>query len=83
MAIHQDVGDGWVLEQGLERTEAKQLIEHVSDELLALAVIERMVLLRQLLGDDVADLLLDLLARHLVERLKVDEIEKALVKLDL
>ena len=42
-----------------------------------------MVLLAELLGDDIADLGLDLLARHLVERRQIDEVEQPLVKLDL
>jgi hypothetical protein len=42
-----------------------------------------MVLLGELLDDDIADLVLDLLARHLVERLEVDDIDQPLVKLDL
>ena len=83
MAVDQDVGDRRVLEQRLERAEAEQLVEDVADQLLALGMVERVVLLGQLLGDDVADFGLDLLARHLVERLQVDEVEQPLVKLDL
>ena len=83
MAVDQDVGDRRVLEQRLERPEAEQLVEDVADQLLALGMVERVVLLGQLLGDDVADFGLDLLARHLVERLQVDEVEQPLVKLDL
>ena len=52
-------------------------------QLLALSLVERLVLLRQLLSDDVPDLGLDLLARHLLKRLKVDELDQSLVKLDL
>ena len=83
VAVDQDVGDRRVLEQRLERAEAEQLVEDVGDQLLALGMVERVILLRQLLGDDVADFRLDLLARHLFERLKVDEVEQTLVKLDL
>ena len=68
VAVDQDVGDGRVLEQRLERPEAEQLVEDVADQLLALGLVERLVLLRELLVDDVADFRLDLLARHLVER---------------
>ena len=83
MAVDQDVGDRRILEQRLERPEAEQLVEHVADQLLALGMVERVVLLGQLFGDDVADFSLDLLARHLLERLQVDEVEQPLVKLDL
>ena len=83
VAVDQDVGDRRVLEQRLERAEAEQLVEHVADQLLALGMVERVVLLGQLLGDDVADFVLDLLARHLVERRQVDQVEQPLVKLDL
>src|SRR5205085_10768821 len=58
-------------------------VEHVADQLLALGMVERVILLGELLGDDVADFLLDLRTRHLVERLEVDEVEQALVELDL
>ena len=61
VAVDQDVGDRRILEQRLERPEAEQLVEHVADELLALGLVERLVLLRELLGDDVADFGLDLL----------------------
>ena len=65
------------------RPEAEQFVEDVADERLSLSVVQRVVLLRQLLVDDVPDLGLDLLARHLVECLQVDEVEQALVKLEL
>ena len=77
VAVDQDVGDRGVLEQRLERPEAEQFVEHVADQLLALGMVERMLLLGQLFLDDVADLVLDLLARHGVERGQVDEIEQA------
>ncbi len=83
VAVDQDVGDRRVLEQRLERPEAEQFVEHVVDQLLALGMVERVVLLGQLLEDDVADFVLDLLARHGFERGQVDEVEQALVQLDL
>ena len=83
VAVDQDVGDGRVLEQRLERAQAEQLVEDVADQLLALGLIERLVLLGQLFVDDVADLRLDLLAGHFVERRQVDKVEQALVQLDL
>ncbi len=83
MAVDEDIGDGRVLEQRLERPEAEELVEHVADQLLALGVIERVILLAQLLRNDVANLGFDLLTRHLVERREVDEIEQPLMKLDL
>ena len=73
VAVDQDIGDRWILEQRLERTKAEEFVEDVADELLALGLVERLVLLCELLGDDVADFGLDLLARHLFERLQVDE----------
>ena len=83
VAVDQDVGDRRVLQQWLERAQAQQLVQNVADQALALGIVERLILLRQLFVDDVADFRLDLLARHLVERLEVDDVEQALVKLDL
>ena len=83
MPVDQDVGDRRVLEQGLERPQSKKLVEDVADELLALSLVERLVLLRELLRDDIADFGLDLQARHLFKRLQVDEVDQSLVKLDL
>ena len=81
--VDQDVGDRRVLEQGLDRPQAEQFVEHVVDQLLALGMVERVALLVEFLENDVADLFLDLLARHVFERRQVDEAEQALVKLDL
>ena len=46
-------------------------------------MVERVALLVELFEDDVADLFLDLLARHFVERGQIDEAQQPLVKLDL
>ena len=83
MAIDQDVGNRRILEQGFERPEPEQFVEHVGDELLALGIVERVALFAELLDDDRADLILDLRARAGFERGQVDEVEQPLVKLDL
>ena len=51
MPIDQDVSDGRVFQQRLEWPEAKQFVEHIADQLLALGIVERMVLLGELLGE--------------------------------
>ena len=71
------------LSSGSSGPRPEEFVEHVADELLALGLVQRLVLLGKLLGDDVADFGLDLLARHLFERLQVDEVDQPLVKLDL
>ena len=83
MAVDQDVGDRRVLEQRLERAEAEQLVEHVLGQLLALGEVQRCALLSELLRDQVAHLGLDLLARQILERREIDEVEQAVVQLDL
>ena len=83
MAVDQDVGDRRVLEQRLERAEAEQLVEHVLGQLLALGEVQRCALLGELLRDQVAHLGLDLLARQVLERREIDEVEQAVVQLDL
>ena len=83
ISVDQDIGDRRVLQERLDRPQAQQLVEDVANERLALLVVERLVLLRQFLVDDIADFGLDLLARHLVECLQIDDVQQPLVKLDL
>ena len=55
VSIDQNVGDRRVLEQRLQRPETEKLVQHVVHQLLALGVVQRVVLLGQFLGDDIAD----------------------------
>ncbi len=60
------------LSKRLERPEAEQFVKNVGDQLPAFGLVEGMVLLGELLGDDIADFGFDLFARHVVERGQVD-----------
>ena len=51
--------------------------------MLAFRLVERLILLRQLFVDDVANFRLNLFAGHFVERRQVDQVEQALVQLHL
>src|SRR5829696_7834830 len=83
ISVYQDIRDRRILQERLDWPKAQQLVEDVADEGLPLLVVERLVLLRQFLVDDISDFRLDLLTRHLVECLQIDDVQQPLVKLDL
>src|SRR5205085_547319 len=64
-------------------TKSQKLVQHVTDELLPLGMIQRVLLLGELFDDNIPNFVFDLRARHLIECLKIDEVEQALVKFDL
>src|SRR5438105_12209335 len=83
VAVDEDVGDRGILEERLKRAKAQELVQYVADELFSLRVVKRVILLCEFFGDNVTNLILNLLTRHLLERLEINEVEKALMKLDL
>src|SRR5206468_2903030 len=78
VSIDDDVGDRMVLEQRFQRAKSKQLVEDVGDELLALAFVEQAGFAREHIADEVADLGLELLARHLLDDGKIDLVDQPL-----
>ena len=55
MAVDQDVVDGRVLEQRLERPQAGHLVEDFGDEVVELLRVERQPLDQDVLGDELLD----------------------------
>src|SRR3546814_19830353 len=68
VAVHEDVGDRLVLEQRLKRPEPQKLVENVGFQRRALDFVEDFAVLAKNLGDNGANLLHELLARHLSQR---------------
>ena len=83
VGVHQNVGDAWILQQRLNRSEAQQFVENIVDELILFGVIERLVLFQKELANHLADLPAELLRRHLVDDRQVDHVEKALMQTHL
>ena len=83
-AVDQDVGDGRVAEQRLDRAEAGDLPDDLLDDLLALRLAERRRLLAQEFADREADLMNDLgLVLDLLQRLEVEPLDEPVVEVDL
>ena len=55
VAVDQDVVDGRVLEQRLERAEPGHLVENLGDEVVELLLVERQALDQDVLGDQLLD----------------------------
>ena len=85
VTVDEDVGDGRVAQEGLERPEAEQLVEDVGDERLALEEAERrrVGLLFEHAHDQPADLGLRVFAVHSRQALEVEPVEQVLVDLAL
>ena len=83
IAVDQDVGDRRILEQRLERPEAEQFVEHVADQLLALGLVERVVLLAPVPRRRCRRLRPGSARATSGRAPKVDQVQQALVKLDL
>lgn len=66
--VDENVGDGRILEQRLERAQAKKLVEDVGNQLFSFRLVQRLILLAQLFANNVADFRLDLCARHPIQR---------------
>ena len=83
VAVDHDVGDGRVGEQRLQRPEAGDLVEQLLDHLLALDPVQRQIAQREELVQDQPQLVAQLLARQLFDRLQIDLLDQLLVKLVL
>ncbi len=70
--VHQDVGDGRVFHEGLERPQPEDLVQDLQDQLVPLLHVQRDRLGRQQLPDQAADRLHDGVA---VEAIEVGQIE--------
>ena len=62
--VDHDVGDGLVLEQRLERTEAHHVVDDLIDEIVLLRPVELQAVLDQQLGDEALELAHQFLARQ-------------------
>ncbi len=70
--VHQDVRDGRIVHEGLQRSEPEDLVQDLADELVPLLEVERDGLGGQQLADEAADRLHDLVA---VEPIEVGEVQ--------
>ena len=72
VAVDQDIGDGRVLEQRLERAEAGHLVENLGDEVVELLLVERQPLDQDVLRDELLDVRAHLVFRQLLQRRQID-----------
>ena len=66
--VDEDVGDGGVLEEGLDGAEARELVHDFVDEGVELQRVERQALAQHVIGDHVVDLLAQLGRRDLIDQ---------------
>ncbi len=83
VCVDEDVGDGRVTQQRLERAEAEHFVMDVDCELLALQIVHRCLFLFKNARDQRTDLLADLFGRQTREPFQFDAIEHDLVDLAL
>ena len=83
VAVDQDVVDGRVLEQRLERAKAGHLVENFGDEVVELLRVERQPLDQDVLRDQLLDVLADFLFGQLFQRRQIDLLDQPAVQADL
>ena len=76
MTVDQNIGDGLVLEQRLERTETRHLVEDLGDEVVELLLIERQPLDQDVLRHQLLDMRPHLVFRQLLQRREVDLLDQ-------
>ena len=80
VAVDQDVVDGRVLQQRLERAEAHHLVEDFRDELVELGGVQRQPLGDDMLGDKLLDVRPHLVLGQLLQRRQVDLLDQPAVQ---
>jgi hypothetical protein len=83
VAVDQDVVDGRVLQQGLDRPEAGHLVDDLVDEILQFLRVERDALGEHVLGDQRGNLPPHLALRHALDRREIDLLDQAAVQANL
>src|SRR5579875_2176410 len=83
VAVDQNVADGGVLEQRLERTEAGHFVENFRNECGQFLRIERETLDEHILGDELLNMCADLVFRQLLQSRKVDLLDQPPVQAHL
>ncbi len=81
--VDEDVGDGGVLEEGLDGAEARELVHHLVDEGVELQRVERQALAEHVIGNHVVDLLAQLGRRYLVDQGQVELVDELAMQADL
>jgi len=76
MAVDQNVGDGGVLKQRLERPQPRHLVEDLGDEVVELLLIECQALDENVLRDQLGDVDADLVLGQPLHRLQVDLLDQ-------
>ena len=76
MAVDQDVVDGVILEQWLQRAEALHLVEDFRYEIVQFLGIERQPLGQDILRDHFLNVVADLLGRQFFQRRQIDFLDQ-------
>ena len=80
VAVDQDVVDGRILEQGLQRPQAGHLVEDFRDELVELLGVERQPLDDDILRDELLDMRPHLVFGQLFQRREIDLLDQPAVQ---
>ena len=83
MGVDENVGDGRILQQRLERPIAGHLGDDLVRESVELLLIERQAFAANVVADISANLLCKFVRRHLLERRQIELVDDALVQLEL
>ena len=83
VAVDQNVVDGRILEQRLDRSESHHLVEDLGDEVFQLLRVEGQPFRHGVLRDHPVNLAADFVLRHLLERGQVDLLDQPAMQPDL
>ena len=83
VAVDQDVVDRLILEQGLERAEARHLVENFRDEIVELLGVERQPLDQDILRHELLNVIADFLLGELFQRRQIDLLDQPAVQAHL
>src|SRR5262245_66637817 len=78
--VDQDVRDRRILEDRLDRAEYRELVDDLVDEIAYLLRVERNALGRDVLADEILDLMLQLGARNSLDVRQVELVDQAVVQ---
>ena len=82
-SVDEDIGDGWVLHQGLDRPESEGLVFDLDDKVITLFAAQRCLVEGEHVLDDPANLLLDDFARESIELCEVEPVDQLAVDTSL
>src|SRR6476619_8307799 len=83
VTVDQDIVDGRILEQRLERTEARHFVENFRDEIVEFLGIQRKTFNQHVLRNQLLNVTAEFFLRHLVQSRKIDVLDQPAVQAHL